>query len=80
MAPRRVILVLDLGSSSGRAFVFNLPDFVITGTARFDVSLDLRVHNISFNSNSTTQVNFQSHFLSFLIWKYLFKFQITVLA
>lgn len=38
MANRKVILVLDLGSSSGRAFIFSLPKFEIIGSSRFDVS------------------------------------------
>lgn len=35
---RKAILVLDLGSTSGRAFVFSLPQFEIIGSARFEVS------------------------------------------
>ena len=38
MTARKSILVLDLGSESGRAFVFSLPQFEIIGSARFDVS------------------------------------------
>lgn len=37
MANPKVILVLDLGSSSGRAIVFSLPQFEIIGSARFEV-------------------------------------------
>lgn len=37
MANRKAILVLDLGSSSGRALVFSLPQYEVIGSARFDV-------------------------------------------
>lgn len=37
MARRKTILVLDLGTSSGRALVFTLPQYEVIGSARFDV-------------------------------------------
>ena len=37
MANRKAILVLDLGTSSGRALVFSLPQYEVIGSARFDV-------------------------------------------
>lgn len=37
MGDRKAILVLDLGSTSSRAFVFSLPKFEVIGSARFEV-------------------------------------------
>ena len=37
MQNRKAILVCDLGSTSGRAFVFSLPQYEIIGSARFEV-------------------------------------------
>lgn len=35
---KKHLLVLDIGSTSGRAFVFELPNYEIVGSGRFGVS------------------------------------------
>lgn len=61
MASRKVILVLDLGSSSGRALVFSLPAFEVIGTARFEVSAIARSA-----SDLRRKINFSLEVLSLL--------------
>lgn len=52
MTTRKAILVLDLGSTSGRAFVFGLPQFEIIGSSRFEVS---RVRRAIDNNNGSNK-------------------------
>lgn len=37
---KKFILVLDIGSTSGRAFVFELPKYEIVGSGRFEVRIE----------------------------------------
>lgn len=53
MTLKKFILVLDIGSTSGRGFVFELPNFNIVGKARFDVSLKCERENTYFFHNYT---------------------------
>jgi sugar (pentulose or hexulose) kinase len=54
---RKAILVLDLGSTSGRAFVFGLPEFEIIGSSRFEVSRVKRIVDNNNEYNTTKNQN-----------------------